>query len=131
MIGIQRRLLGITAAAIGPLAVIGGFVTDARLLGGRYPIPGYLCLALGLFLGALNFYLSALRAPLIRLRTGALPAHHVSGIPLLGMIVLPGLWLLPPSTLVSTLVAVQIVCDTGNVTWFVAATWRDEGMWNG
>ena len=125
----KRRILGITAAALGPFVVLGSYLTDARLFGGRHPVVGYTCLALGLLVGAVNFYLSFLRAALIRRRTGAPPAHHVSGIPLLGFIVVPGLALLPASTALSTLVALQVVCDTGNLTWFVIATWRDDGIW--
>lgn len=120
---IVRRSLGITAAAAAPAFVLASFGVHARIRGGQLSLLGALLFAMGLALGALNFYLSVVR-PLTAQKK---ELRHISGVPLLGMIALPGLALLPHW--VSSLAALQLLLDTGNITWFVVATWRDASLW--
>jgi hypothetical protein len=124
-----KRLVGVLVA-IAPLGVVGwSLVDDSRLAGVRLALLGYLLAALGATICALNFYLSALRVPMTRRFTGREPAQRVSGAPLLGAFAWIGLALAPPSTALSLVTLLLILCDTGGVSWFVVATWRDQGFW--
>jgi len=82
---------------------------------------GYSLLVLGAFVSLLNFYLSFLRVPLLRLSDRNAAVRNVSGFPIVGSAALwASLTLLhhsPP--LVILAIAISLL-DTGGVHWFLA-----------
>ncbi|MEM7154096.1 MAG: hypothetical protein AAF799_14700 [Myxococcota bacterium] len=119
------------ATALAVFAIpIASFASDWRLGSGTFALAGYGLIALGGLISLLNLYLWFLRPWLLRrLHQTEEAQRHISGIPMLGMLVLPGLYLCPPSTLTSALVLLFVSLDTGNLAWFVWATWNDDSLW--
>lgn len=122
------------AGAIVALAVLAvplaSFAWDWRAWSGRFALGGSLLIGVGGLISVVNLYLSFVRPLLLRRKRANRDAkRHISGVPLLGMLVLPGLYLAPPSVLLSVLVLVFVAVDTGNAVWFVWATWNDYGLW--
>lgn len=126
-----KRTVG-AAAALAVFALpVASFAFDWRLFSGSFVLLGYALVGAGGLISLLNLYLSFVR-PMVLRRTGGTEEEaqrHLSGIPMLGMLVLPGLLLAPPSALLSALVLVSVAADTNNVAWFVWATWHDDGLW--
>ncbi len=106
-----------------PVAVIASFVTDVRAFGGSHDLIAYLLVALGTFIGLLNFHLSFIRPVVLRSRCTPANEPHVSGIPLLGNLAVLGLLLAPPSPGLSVAALVQIALDTGGLQYAVPALW--------
>lgn len=111
---------------MGPVLVIASLFVSWRA-------PVFL-LGAGLFgvavlVTTLNVYLSLIRVPLLR-ALGRPPEEirHVSGIPLVGMCVVPATYLLPQSLGLSLVALVLLALDTGNLIWFTIAVWRDESF---
>jgi hypothetical protein len=124
-----------STAALLPVAVlaipIASFFIDWRLADGSHAIIAYALFGFGALISVLNFCLSFLRRPLLIAR-GRSPAEirFVSGIPLLGMLVLVGLALAPASLALSWASLLLVLADTGNIGWFVVAMiWRDDSFW--
>ena len=82
--------------------------------------------------GLLNFYLSCVRPALFRWRYGSLEQYrHVSGIPMVGTILVVVGGLLGFGSVVTASVGVVAMSlDTGSSTWFVLATWKDSSFWD-
>lgn len=125
-----KRAIGaaIVLAVLAP--PIASLALDWRLFQGGFVHLGYALVGVGGLISLLNLYLSILRPLLLqrRRRIGE-QERHISGIPMLGMLVLPGLYLAQPSIFLSVLVLVFVTVDTGNAAWFVWATWNDDGLW--
>lgn len=125
----RKFLFGLVAAAL-PLIPVLSFFFDWRIAAGRHT-----WIATGLFtFGGLfclsNFYYSFLRVPLLVWRGVAPDAiRNVSSFPLLGVFVLPGLVLAPPSFALSVATLLLMLVDTGSISWFVAIMWNDDGAW--
>lgn len=115
--------------ALGPLAVGVALIT-----GWRFAVP-YLGIALFLLstlVAATNFSLSFLRVPLLRAR-GVPPSQirHVSGLPLVGMLVVPAVYLVPASPWFVAWALSVLAIDTGNLVWFTFAVWKDPSFFTG
>jgi hypothetical protein len=119
-------------ATIGliPLALCGAlFFTDWRLLGGQYPYVGYGVFVLGAIVCIINFYISFLRYPIHRVLGKSKESYkHFSGIPLFGVLVLIGAWLLPQSLWLSLATTSLVLLDTGSILWFVVMAWSDSSF---
>jgi hypothetical protein len=118
--------------AVGVLAIpIWSLHVDWRLAFGPLPWLGYSLFGLGSLVSLTNFYLSLLRYPLFILRGRSRDEYrHISGFPMVGMLVLFGLALTPASRALSLATFVLLLIDTGNIPWFVVAVWRDDSFWN-
>lgn len=128
MPGAKRIVGGLVALAVLALP-IASFAFHGRLFSGGFARLGYVLVGVGGVVSLLNLYLSFLQPMLLQPRRTEEAERHISGIPMSGMIVLPGLYLAPPSVFLSVLVLVFVVVDTGNAAWFVWATWNDDGFW--
>lgn len=115
------------ALALTPLAVtIASFFFEFRFSEGRFAWVGYALYAFAAFVCALNFYLSWVRYAFYRFRTGSARGYrHVSGIPVVGDVIVVGLALVPASPLVSALTLVLIFLNSGSLFWLAVATLRD------
>ena len=93
----RKFLLGLVAAAV-PLVPVLSFFFEWRLADGRHTWIATGVFAFGALFCLTNLYCSFLRVPLLMWR-GMAPEEirNVSGAPLFGMFVLPGLMLAPPS----------------------------------
>jgi hypothetical protein len=117
--------------AIGILGIpIASLHVDWRLAFGPLPWLGYLVFGLGALVCITNFYLSFLRHPIFVLRRSRDEYRHISGFPIVGMLVLFGLALTPPSPALSLATLLLLLVDTGNIPWFIASMWRDNSFWN-
>lgn len=122
----MTRGLLVLLAALGPLGLAAALATDWRF---SVPWLGGPLFGLGAVIAALNFHLSALRVPLLRAR--GMPANqirHVSGIPIVGTLIVPALYLLPPNGWLTAGAIAAHAIDTGNLAWFTIAVWRDESF---
>ena len=109
---------------------MGALCADGRLAFGPLPWLGYVLLGLGALASLTNFYLSFLRRPLFIRRGGSVSDYrHISGLPLVGMVVLLGLPLVPASPLWSLSTLFLLLIDTGNLPWFIVAVWNDDAFW--
>ncbi|HTF90481.1 MAG TPA: hypothetical protein VK843_18840 [Planctomycetota bacterium] len=123
-----------SASALLPAAVlaipIASIFLDWRIADGNHAIIAYALFGFGALVSIFNFYLSILRRPLWIAR-GRSPheIRFVSGIPLLGRLVLAGLALAPASLVLSCASLLLVLADTGNIGWFIVAIWRDDSFW--
>jgi hypothetical protein len=125
-----RKLFAAGLAAIVPAIPLASFFVPWRVVNGAYPLLAYALFGLGGLISLGNFYLSFVRYPLLMLRgRTSEEIEFVSGFPLLGMLVLPGLLLAPASPLLSATALVMVLADTGNLSWFVFAVWKDAALW--
>ena len=120
-------------ATIGllPLALCAAlFLTVYRLFGGQYSTTGIVIFVLGAVVSVTNMYTSFLRYPVHLLLGKSRDSYkHVSGLPLLGGLVLIGAWLLPQGLWLSTATALLMLLDTGGISWFVVTIWSDPSFW--
>jgi len=126
---IVRKSIAVLLIALLLAIPIGSFFVEWRLFDGRSAVLAYSLFGLGALFCVINLYLSFLRPVVHRLRAQAQPLRHVSGVPLLGMTILPGLMLAPPSVTLSAACLALMAVDTGNLLWFVACVWKDGGFW--
>jgi hypothetical protein len=128
-LSMHRRATWIVVA-LSPLTIVASsFFVSWRPSHSGVALLGYLLFGLGGFIALLNLYLSILRVPLLRrLRPGA-AVRHLSGVPLCGVLNVSGLMLCPRSVTLSVVALVLLPLDTGSISWFVAAVWRDSGFW--
>ena len=126
---VVRKSIAILLIALALAIPIGSFFVEWRLFGGASPAMAYALFGLGALACVVNFYLSFLRPVVHYVLARSVPLRNVSGVPLLGMAILPGLMLAPPSVGLSTACIVLMAVDTGNILWFVACVWRDDGFW--
>ena len=119
------------ALGLLPLAMCAAlFLTEWRLLGGQYPGLGYGIFILGAVVSIVNMYTSLLRYPVHRVLGGSRDSYkHVSGVPIVGGLVLIGAWLLPQSLWLSLATVLLMLLDTGSVSWFVVMIWSDPSFW--
>lgn len=127
----MTRVLWVTIGFL-PLAMCAAlFFTEWRLLGGQYPKVGYGIFVLGAVVSVVNIYTSFLRYPVHLLLGKSRDSYkYVSGLPLLGGLVLIGAWLLPQSLWLSLATALLMLLDTGSISWFVVAVWSDASFWS-
>jgi hypothetical protein len=126
----QKFLFGLAAGAL-LLAPILSFFIDWRLASGRHTWIAAALFACGSIFCAANFYLVFVRVPLLMWRgTAPETIRNVSSFPILGMAILPGLMLAPPSLGLSAASLLLVLGDTGNICWFVATMWNHEAFWN-
>ncbi|MEM9691285.1 MAG: hypothetical protein AAGA56_01960, partial [Myxococcota bacterium] len=90
----------------------------------RVPAPrlGLVGLAFSSGVAILNFFLSWVRVPLLQLfgrRRG--PIANVSGLPGVGMLVLPALFFVEPRGTVAAWALLVLLVDTGNVIWLTVS----------
>jgi len=105
------------------------FFTEWRLYGGQYPKVGYGFFLLGAIVSLLNIYTSFLRYPVHRVLGKSRDCYkHVSGLPLIGGLVLIGAWVLPQSPWISFATALLMLLDTGGISWFVVMVWSDPSF---
>lgn len=105
------------------------FLTEWRLLGGQYQKVGYGIFLLGAIVSIINFYISYLRYPTHRLLGKSRDTYkYVSGLPLIGGLVLIGAWLLPQNLWLSLTTALLMLLDTGSISWFVVMAWSDPSF---
>ena len=80
----------------------------------------------------LNFYLSFIRPRLFWLRRRSMDGYrHVSGLPMIGTVLLILGALFGFGAIGSTLVGVgAFALDTGGSVWFLVYTWRDRSFWD-
>lgn len=125
----MTRVLWVVIGLI-PLALCAAlFLTEWRLLAGQYPKVGYSVFMLGAVISIVNFYTSYLRYSVHRLLGKSKDSYkHVSGLPLLGGLVLIGAWLLPQNLWLSLATAVIMLLDTGSISWFVVMVWPDSSF---
>jgi hypothetical protein len=118
--------------AVGILGIpIWALHVDWRFAFGPLPWLGYLLFGLGALVSLTNFYLSFLRYPLFVLRGRSRDEYqHISGFPMVGMLVLFGLALTPASSSLSLAALLFMLIDTGNIPWFVVSMWKDDSFWN-
>ena len=129
---ILKRFIAFCAAA-GILAIpVVSFFIDWRVAvaNGFLAWFGYALFGLGAVVSSVNFYLSFLRYPLFILRGRSRDDFRfVSGLPMIGMFVIPGLALAPASPWLSIASLALLLADTGNIPWFVVSVWRDKSFW--
>jgi len=90
----------------------------------------------GLLIAVLNFYLSFLRPVLfhvaLRWQSQLRPYGHVSGLPIIGTILLSIGALLSFGAVGTALIGIcAFALDTGGTGWFVTSTWRDRALLGG
>lgn len=85
-----------------------------------------------LLVAALNFHLSFVRPWWHRRRHGGVETlRHVSGIPVVGTVLVLLAGVLGQGALGTTVIALlALVLDTGGAPWFLVATWRDTSFWD-
>jgi hypothetical protein len=106
------------------------FFTEWRLLAGQYPKVGYGIFVLGAIVSVANMYTSFLRYPVHLVLGKSRDSYkYVSGLPLIGGLVLIGAWLLPPSLWLSLATALLMLLDTGGIFWVVVTVWSDPSFW--
>jgi hypothetical protein len=118
----------LATAPIGVLlwSMIVGFSSgETRLLAALGMLPALAC-------AFLNFWLSFIRPNLYRKRHGGMEGFkNVSGIPIVGTIfLLVAVYFSFGSVAAAIVGLIACMCDTGGITWFVIATWKDEGLWD-
>ena|SRR5688572_3520282 len=125
-----RRLIALCLAAAVLAIPICSLLVDWRIAEGACAWFGYSLFGFGAIVGLANFYLSFFRYPFLMLR-GRSPddIRFISCIPIVGMAVIPGLVLTPPSLWLSTATLAVLAVDTGNLPWFVVAVWKDRSFW--
>jgi hypothetical protein len=89
--------------------------------------------AVGLLVAFLNAYLSFGRGLLYSWRHGGMDGYrHVSGLPGIGTLLVTLAAILNfGGTYTAVIGLVVLVMDTGGLPWFLIATWRDRGLWDG
>ena len=106
------------------------FFTEWRLLAGQYPKVGYGVFVLGAIVSGANMYTSFLRYPVHLVLGKSRDSYkYVSGLPLIGGLVLIGAWLLPPSLWLCLATALLMLLDTGGIFWVVVTVWSDPSFW--
>ena len=126
-----RRSFGVVLALL-PLALLFASI----IVGLIQPLKAHFAAA-GVMIAAavvavINFYLSFIRPRLFSLRRGSMDGYrHVSGIPIIGTLLLSIGALLGFGSIGSALIGIgAFVLDTGGSVWFVIATWRDRSFWD-
>lgn len=115
------------AAILVPIASL---LHEWRFANGRHEILAYTVFGVGALISVVNCYLSVLhRLVLSMLGRGPDNLRVPSGIPMLGMLVLPGLLLAPVSFGLSVACFSCLLIDTGNLPWFVWQMWSDKTLW--
>jgi hypothetical protein len=112
--------------ALGPFAVGLALITGWRFV---VPYLGVALFVLSTMIAATNFSLSFLRVPVLRAR--GIPdsqIRNISGIPLVGMLVVPAVYLVPESPWVVAWAISVLAIDTGNLVWFAFAVWKDPSF---
>jgi hypothetical protein len=85
---------------------------------------GYSLLGFSLSVALVNFYLSFLRHPLHRLLKRE--ARYVSGLPLVGTLMLPGaVFLLNGCNRLWAIILAQLILDTGGLLWIALGIGRE------
>ena len=103
--------------------------SEWRLFDGRWAIVGWILFGFGALFVGVNFYTSLLRYPLHRLRGGTSEDFRwVSGTPLLGVLVVPGVALLPASSTMGVTGLALVLLDFGGLHWFAIAVWREGSV---
>ena len=115
------------ALALLPIAMsVFLIASEWRIFDGRWAIVGWILFGFGALFVGLNFYISVLRYPLHRLRGGTSEDFRwVSGTPLIGVLVVPGVALLPASSTMGVTGLALLLLDFGGLHWFAIAVWRE------
>ena len=128
-----QKMTRVLWATIGllPLTMCAAlFFTEWRLLGGQYTKVGYVIFVLGAVISVGNMYTSFLRYPVHLLLAKSRDSYkYVSGLPLIGGLVLVGAWLLPQSLWLNLATALLMLLDTGGISWFVVTVLSDSSFW--
>jgi len=132
---VLRRALGI-ALAFSPVAVLLTSIVFGVTQSHRSRFSGLGRVIPGLLIAVLNFYLSFLRPVLfhvaLRWQSQLRPYGHVSGLPIIGTILLSIGALLSFGAVGTALIGIcAFALDTGGTGWFVTSTWRDRALLGG
>jgi hypothetical protein len=124
-----RRAVGLLVAAL-PFALCAFSALSTPRFSASY--IGWGLIGFGLFVAAMNLYLSFVRPALHRFRHGSLQHyHHSSGIPLVGTVsTFLGVAVAFGHPTGAALGALQFLADTGGLTWFTFSTWHDASLWD-
>jgi hypothetical protein len=126
----RRRAIGL-ALCFSPLVLLLCSVFVALAGNERRPFSAIGFVVAALFFAIVNFHLSFFRPWWLRRRHGLEAIPHVSGLPIVGtvLVLLGGtLGFGAIGTALFGLVAVAL--DTGGAPWFLIATWRDSSLWD-
>jgi hypothetical protein len=127
-----RRAVGVLIAFSPVLLLAGSLLAAVRGRTTDNQTIGVVIAGVALGIGALNFYLSALRERVHRRFHGSLDRYrYVSGLPLLGTaLVIISTLVAYGSGVCAALGLVTMAIDTGGSVWFVVATWNDASLWD-
>lgn len=107
------------------------FFTEYRILSGQYSTVGIAIFMPGAVVCIANMYTSFLRYPVHLLLGKSRDSYkYVSGLPLIGGLVLIGAWLLPQNIWLSSATTLLMLLDTGGISWFVVTIWSDPTFWD-
>lgn len=126
----SRRVLGL-AVCLSPLLLLVASLTYG-LAGSADRDAGLGWMLAAASLGMVNFYLSWLRPTIYRLRHGSYDFYrHVSGIPIVGTILVVVGGLVGFGGVVSAFVGIAVMLiDTGGSFWLLLATREDSSFWD-
>lgn len=131
MVVLRKSVALCLAGAVLALPV-GSLFVQQRVAGGSYVVFALTLFGLGALITIVNLSLSFLRYPSLALFGRSVgEVRSVSGVPILGVLVLPGLMLAPVSTFLSISGFLLLLLDTGGIPWFVFAVWSDSSFWRG
>jgi hypothetical protein len=126
-----RRGIGVLACGAPVLLLVASMVS-AVISGDRPDAIGSVAMVVAIAIAALNFYLSAVRPRLFRLRSGSLDGYkHISGFPVIGsLVVVAGAAVGFRSGVCVALGLIATALDVGGSVWFLVATWSDSSLWD-
>jgi hypothetical protein len=124
-----RRMMGVLICTL-PITVPAASVIAGRFYQ-RPPLVGLGFISAALLIASINFCLSFMRPAFVRRFRSAADYCQVSGIPLIGtLLILVGSLYGFGASGTAVLGAITALIDTGGLPWFLAATWRDASFWD-
>jgi hypothetical protein len=126
-----RRAIGVALCFAPPAVLIASLVAGLSGKAIEHFAGIWFLVPAGL-LGSVNSYLSFVRWRLWLRRHGSRQGyHHVSGIPLLGSLLVLVASIVGFGAIGTSLFGIVISAfDTGGSPWFLIATWHDSSFWD-
>ena len=130
-LNLPRRTMGVVLGLLPLLLLVTSIVYGSTHSRPKFAAVGWM-LAAAIF-ACINFYYSFFR-PLWQfyvLRTSKEKYKHVSGIPLIGSILMIIGGLLSFGAIGSAILGLVVYAfDTGGIIWFIIHTWKDHSLWD-